>query len=268
MSRIVEAKLRLVVAAIVLLFTIVALFTINTTLAWFAENDTATANNMQVSVKSFPSLIIAKTAEEIAEGKLQFEVSFKDASRLDMIAVTHDDAIEGTYLKYVTNHYAVSDQTGIAKPGHTLEFASVPLKDNEQYFVDCTVLLASISSPLEASSLVAKLVAMDDSYLVNSYMCAISIDFYVGEVSAQGYRGTTSLAEAVDPNYQGINLFESGDDRIPLNTEGYITVIMRCYFDGALLDSNGNAYINSFKVKSEKVLIGVNFTASEETAEQ
>ena len=156
MSKIAEAKLRLFAAAIVLIFTIVALFTINGTLAWFANNEKVTANNMQLNAKAFANLIIAKTEDEISAGKMQFAVSFNEASNSEMIAVTHDDAIEGTYLKYVTNHYAVDNQTGKEKPGQTLEFAAVPTTDNGQYFVDCKVYLASVASSIEASSLVVK----------------------------------------------------------------------------------------------------------------
>lgn len=263
MSKIAEAKLRLIVAGIVLVFTIVALFTINSTLAWFSENDTATASGMQVRVKSFANLIIAKTEDDITAGKLQFDVSFSEASRSDMIAVTRDDTVEDTYLKYLTNHHAVNDVTGIEKPGQTLKFEAVPSENNGQYFVDCRVFLASASSPIETSSLVAKVFAVND--LDHPYMYALSVDFYVDEVSADGYRGTTSLAEANDSSYEGIDLFDSQGGTVPLNTEDYITVIMRCYFDGALLDGDGNAYINSYTVKKDNVFIGVTFTANEIT---
>ena len=103
-------------------------------------------------------------------------------------------------------------------------------------------------------------------------MHAIRIDFYVDEVSLDGYRGTTSLADALKTEnnyiYEGIELFGPEDDEIPLNTEGYITVIMRCYFDGALLDDEGNAYINSYTVLSDRVYIGVDFTVSEAATEE
>ena len=63
MSNIIEAKLRVIVAAVVLVLTIVALFTINGALAWFAENESTTASNMQVSVKSF--LPYQKSEQEV-----------------------------------------------------------------------------------------------------------------------------------------------------------------------------------------------------------
>jgi hypothetical protein len=42
---------------------------------------------------------------------------------------------------------------------------------------------------------------------------------------------------------------------------------MRCYFDGALQDEHGNAYVNSYTVKSDGVVIGVAFTAEEAQSE-
>ena len=50
MSKTAEAKLRVIIAGIVLVLTIVALFTINGTLAWFSENEKVSANGMQVQV--------------------------------------------------------------------------------------------------------------------------------------------------------------------------------------------------------------------------
>ena len=50
MSKTAEAKLRVIIAGIVLVLTIVALFTINGTLAWFSENENVSAKGMQVQV--------------------------------------------------------------------------------------------------------------------------------------------------------------------------------------------------------------------------
>lgn len=46
MSKTAEAKLRVIIAGIVSGLTIVALFTINGTLAWFSENENVSANGM------------------------------------------------------------------------------------------------------------------------------------------------------------------------------------------------------------------------------
>ena len=265
MSKITEAKLRFIAAGVVMVFTVIALFTINGTMAWFANNDAVDSDGMQVSVKSFSNLIIAKNEEDILAGKLQFDVSFGESSRSDMIPVTHDDAAGQTYLKYLTNHYVIDRVTGVAKNEQALEFEPVPTEDNGQYFVDCTVLLASVSAPIEVSSLMANISAVDDRYLNFPHMHALSVDFYVEEVSVDGYRGTVSLAEGVSGSYEGVNLFGDGGGEVPLNTDGYITVIMRFYFDGALLDDNGNAYINTDTVKQDDVVIAVTFTAKDKT---
>jgi len=73
-----------------------------------------------------------------------------------------------------------------------------------------------------------------------------------------------SLQEAIEvlKNTEGpVTLLAGGT--VPLNTEGHIKVIMRCYFDGALEDGAGTAYVNSNTVKTQGVVIGVEFFANE-----
>ena len=54
------------------------------------------------------------------------------------------------------------------------------------------------------------------------------------------------------------------DDIIPQNTDDCIKIIMRCYFDGDLADTQtGNAYVNSFTVTADGVNIGVKFLVEE-----
>ena len=57
-------------------------------------------------------------------------------------------------------------------------------------------------------------------------------------------------------------------DTVPLASNGYVKVIMRCYFDGALQNpTTGNAYVNSQTVKSDSLDIGVTFTALDAVSE-
>jgi hypothetical protein len=80
----------------------------------------------------------------------------------------------------------------------------------------------------------------------------------------EGYRGTTSVASD-----QSVDIFSGAGGTVPLNTDGYIKVIMRCYFDGALQDTtSGKAYVNSEQVKADGVVIGVNFVAVETETEE
>ena len=265
MKKYLEARIELFVISLVLIVAIVAFSILNIGTAWFAKNDQVSAGGFSLSVSSMTNLIIAKDPDDITSGVINFDVNFTDSERTNMIAVTRDETIPSTYLKYVTNHYAVDKVSGNALPGSSLEFAPVPETDNEIYFVDHVVYLASVVDSIEVASLTATITVSDQSYLENEFIKAASIDFYVGEVSATGYRGTTSIAKSLSgAEDKSIDLFESEGGVVPLNTEGYITVIMRCYFDGALVDgTSGKAYINSYTVNTDKVLFGVQFAAQD-----
>ena len=271
MTQIAKQSLMITFIAVALIFAIVGFFFADHSLAWFSENDEATAKGLSVNAKISPNLVIGKSPEQIRQENLLFSVDFKDAGRSNMIAVTRDATVENTFLKYLSNHYAVDDKTGNVKEGMALEFAPVPAENNESYFIDYTVYIASAFDPLEVSSLAATIVIPETVDDEHPYPYAVSIDFYVGEVSESAYRGTTSVADCIHQTERAsVELFPDGTT-VPLNTaeNGYIKVIMRCYFDGALQDpETGNAYVNSYTVLAEGVVIGVDFTAIDaETAE-
>ena len=266
MSQVVKQTIKVACSFILLIAVFIGFFFANRSLAWFAQNKDVAANGISANVKVSPNLIIAKDANSIQSGDLVFDVNFNGVARSNMIAVTHDDAIPDTFLKYLTNHYAVDNQTGNVKPGQELEFEAVPATDNEAYFIDYTVYIASAFEALDIDSLTATIIMPDSVDSWHPYFYAASIDFYLEEVSLAGYCGTTSVAACLSKNGGGVNLFPDGTT-VPLNTAGYFTVIMRCYFDGALQDaSTGKAYVNSYTVKSDDVVIGVQFVAEESTS--
>ena len=263
MSKVLKQTIKVALSLALLVVVFVGFALANYGFAWFAKNENVGAGGMSTSVKVSPNLIIAKDLEAITRGDLVFAVDFNGTRRNNMIAVTHDDSVENTYLKYLTNHYAVDNKTGNVKPGQTLEFAPVPEDDNEAYFIDYTVYIASAFEALTVESLKASIVMPDGVDIYHPYYYAASIDFYVNEVSTTGYRGTTSVAECLNGG-TGVDLFSNQGGEVPLNTNGAIKVIMRCYFDGALQDkTTGNAYVNSYTVKSDWVVLGVGFIATE-----
>ena len=268
MTKVYKQTIKVIFSFILLIMVFIGFMFANHSLAWFARNENVGANGLSASVKVSPNLIIAKDPDTIRRGDLIFDVNFHGTARENMIAVTHDSDVPSTFLKYVTNHYAVDTHTGNVKEGATLEFANVPTENNEAYFIDYTVYIASAFEELAITALNATLIFPESADDHPSYFYAASIDFYVEEVTKDNYRGTTSVAEALNTKqYKGVNLFPDGYT-VPLNTEGYITVIMRCYFDGALQDEKtGNAYVNSYTVKSDGVVIGVAFTAEEAQSE-
>ena len=102
------------------------------------------------------------------------------------------------------------------------------------------------------------------------YFNAASIDFYVGEVSLDNYRGTTSVSDSLNGTARAsIELFRDGVTVPDASSNESIKIIMRCYFDGALQDTNTNrAYINSNTVKTDGINIGVTFTAIDAVTEE
>ena len=266
MSQLVKQTIKVTCSFILLIAVFIGFLFANRSLAWFAQNKDVSANGLSANVKVSPNLIIAKDVETITKGELIFDVNFNGVARSNMIAVTHDDAIPTTFLKYVTNHYAVDMETGNSKPGQSLEFEAVPDTNNEAYFIDYTVYIASAFEALDIDSLTATIVMPDSVDSWHPYFYAASIDFYLETVSLENFCGTTSVAACLSKNGGGVNLFPDGTT-VPLNTAGYFTVIMRCYFDGALQDTNtGKAYVNSYTVTSDDVVIGVQFVAEESTS--
>ena len=265
MRRHLDVRLGLLMISLVLILSIFALMMLNGSVAWFANNDRVDGNGISITVKATPNVIIGKTEANIAEGIVCFEVDFKDAKRNNMVPVTRDPNEGNTFLKYITNHYAVDHETGNALPGQALAFSPVPETDNEEYFVDHFVYIATVADSIAVNSLMAT-ISVPDSFLptMDSYMKAASIDFYVGEVSAEGYCGTASIAGCLDNAEDGsIDLLKGIGGSVPLHTTPPIKVIMRCYFDGALVDEKGKAYINTYDVKATDVVFGVQITAHE-----
>lgn len=262
MSEKFSAELKLIGTGVMLVIALLAFLNINGTLGWFGSNDQVSADGMSVDAKSTPNLVIGKSPEELSRDALQFEVSFESQDVKDMVAVTRDESCDDTYLKHLTNHYAVDDVTGNAKDGMALEFEDVPAQSEEVYFVDYTVYIAARFDSINLSSLTASISSPTEVDDDHPYFNAASIDFYVGDVSLQGYRGTTSVSDSLNGTSRAsVELLPSGDT-VPLASDGYVKVIMRCYFDGALQNpTTGNAYVNSQTVKSDRLEIGVTFTA-------
>lgn len=268
MTRLVRQKIMLIFISLTLIIAFAGFLIANRSLAWFAASREVEAKGFSVSAKVSPNLIIGRSVAELTQEKVLFSVDFKGTKRTDMIAVTHDNNAGNTNLKYLYNHYAVGHATGIANPGATLDFENVPETDNEQYFIDYVVYIASAFGALEASGLKATIVVPEAVDSLPSHFMAASVDFYVGSVTDENYRGTAAVADAVtNPERRSVELLADGGETIPLNTDGYLTVTMRCYFDGALTTPDGSkAYINSYEAKTDGVVIGVEFVAVDKAA--
>ena len=259
-----KQSFRMVSVALTLVVVLVGFLVANNSLAWFSKNKSVDTNGLSVRTTVSPNLIIAKSEDAIAQPGATDRVDFKGTARTDMIAVTRDETVEGSYLKYLDDHFAVDHMTGNAKDGMTLAFADVPTDGDGQYFVDYTVYIASAYAPLPVTSLTATISIPEEVDEYHPSFNAVSIDLYVGEVSPEGYIDTMTVYDCVNGTDKAILELMPGGGTIPLNTEGHIKVIMRCYFDGALQDpETGYAYVNSYTVSTATVVIGVDIAATE-----
>ena len=274
MKKHLEARVELVIISLVLIVSIFAFFLLNDSAAWFAENDQVESSGLSLSAKSTSNLIISNNVNEIRAGVLNFNVNF-GTQRENMIPVTRDTDLNPTapHLVYITNHYNVNSVTGLGTTPDALGFTPVPTTDNESYFIEHEVYLASVVDSIAVTALTATITVPDQKYLTDIYINAASVDFYVLDTETDDYvyRGTTSVSDSVNAtSNKSIDLFDEEDENkvIPKNTDGYITVLMRFYFDGALTYSESEiekAYINSstVTVNSDMIYLGVQFDAVE-----
>lgn len=240
--------------------------------AWFAMNREVGSNGMRVSADVSSNLVIAKTNPGTGENVIStmtasspdpFSVAFADTDgREKMLPATHDSDVTATLLKYVKNAGDVGITTGVAKDGKTLTFENVPAATNSLYYVDFSVDIASIQKELENHDLIASIVPQ--TVTVDAHY-AVTVDFYLGSVSSTNYKGSINIEDSLGSPAKTLKIVEGST--IPLNTSGHLTVIMRCYFDGALAkkipSSDGTTYVKTSTVTTDTLNFGVVFDAVE-----
>lgn len=246
------------VSLFLLVLVVVAYMSINKTTAWFQAWNNVDASGMTVNIKTDPDLIIAKSPEELQGTGFSFWLSFSEVgTRSEMLAATRDGSVDGSFLKYVEDPVLIDIKTGLGKGGAELTFSPVEEDENSKFYVDYTVYLCSSGDTIRTDSLTVRLFEPTaPSFYTHN---AASVDVYCGTVSDGGYRGTVSVGGGGEAELL-IGLLDS----IPARDEGYIKVILRCYFDGALTDpATGNAYVNSATVSTESVSLGVSIALPE-----
>jgi len=265
----------LIMSIIPMAFTLLLLGT--ATFAWLAYNKQTTSNGMHVRVEATPNMIINESASAItavtSPTDSDFSVTFSAAAAAKKPAQhdpadTANKAGDWTYssgLKYVTNTDNVGVASGLAKTG-TLSFATA---STTAYYVDFTVYIASTGAALTGQDVVATLTGSIAGSGANKAdtLAASSIDFYLGSVAKANYKGTLNQAglDALTNDHSTTNtsvtILSNGD--VPLNSSGYLTVVMRCYIDGGLLKTASQAYINTATVDMNDITLNVAFTASD-----
>ncbi len=252
------------------------------TMAWFANNRTVDSSGMQMQVETSPNLVIAQSAsgEGGIDTKTATDLSFSttfDTPAQTLIPSTHDwgtfnsnsetPVASTTGLKYNCNPSVIHPTTGEERTGRTIYYnkSENDSGNGKYYFTDYTVYIASTDKPLPINGLTATLSSDDANTSTYDYHNAASVDFYLGSVSSSNYKGTLNLA---GKNYStGAPLTQvsiiSGSYTVPLNTADSIKVIMRFYFDGALEERSGQAYVHSDGLTTAAFSMKVTFTAGE-----
>ncbi len=250
------------------LFTLVVLsfMLAVTSVAWLAMNKSVTSSGMQMSMDASPNLIIAKTSADVQATDAgatcagnDYTITY-DSGRSQMLASTLDWTVgTATGLKYVTNSVDVDFNSGYAKDGKTLTFAAVPASATSAYYVDFDAYIAADGKAMENVKLVAQL---DAGTAAQTYphLNAATVVLYKDSVSSSNKIGNPiavkdQLTASVDISLPG--------NTVPLNTEGYIHIIARCYFDGALANGSGAAYVNSGEVTTDQISLNLTFTAQD-----
>jgi hypothetical protein len=288
MKKIAKSKGVMISSIISLLLSLVVLATVS--MAWLSMNKETASDGMQMKVDVTPNLIIDGDKKDEAAGTGASRIitvdgpsasNFSITFNQDVVALrpaTHDDSYS-TKLKYVTNPQNVDVTSGVASSAVYSDAAYVAGPPVKRFYVDYTVYLASTGTEMPINSLTVEIVsanckingASSDS---NTTLKAASIDFYVGTPASGTYKGTLNVAGltySTNTNgaYNGaetssVTLQTSGS--IPYNkaTSGdkYITITMRCYFDGALSGSAGTTFINTTTVDTSDVELAVKFTAT------
>ena len=230
------------------------------TYAWFAFNDRTQAHGMDISVKCTPNLIIASSSDSFQIDTYEFSKGLipsneSDEGEFPKITATTHVASSPTGLGYLRNSYAIDPETGVIKSTYQenliIDNVTVSESNGRVYYVDYKVYVASSGDTFPGdTSLVAKLI--DDNGTIDNVFNATSVDFYFSSDDEASFSFIGAL------NFAGLNYTNDGESveelvlntgTIPLYTDDYFVIIMRCYFDGNLIDpETSHTFITSNEV--------------------
>ena len=261
---------KLIMPIISLLMTSVVLV-IAITYAWFAFNDHTESRGMDISVKCPANLVITNDTTswnpgvtELSRGLIPAEGS-EDEPVPSVFATTHKSD-SPTGLGYLRNSYEIDPATGKVKStsqsGIILDDVIDSEVNGKYYYIDYTVYVASFGEAFASNTVLAASLINDNENLLNLFN-ATSVDFYIKASTANDYTfaGTLNLANKDASNNGNTKTeVELNTGTIPLYTDGWFEVILRCYFDGNLNDTATKTYITTNEVNAlstNSVTIGV-----------
>ena len=202
--------------------------------AWFTISTTASATGMQVSATASSSLLITDSADKFTAAVGTIDISQQN-TQAGLVPATHDASYsaDSYHLKAVADASIVNPSTG--EYSGTWQAAA----KNTNY-VEYTVYLGTTGTALTGQYLNAEVkISNDLAYKIHN---AVTVDFWVNG----NYGGKINLEQVSDGNKtynidiaKGLTIpaaVQIGNDGAAAPTNQYVTVVMRVYFDGALLD--------------------------------
>lgn len=269
-------KIQLVCVFLMMILTLGSL--VSSTMAWLSINKSIASDGMKMNIEVSPNLVISDTKANLqaatndnADDRTSTATNTSGdyvtvswaASASDLECATHVST-STTGLKYNTTPETVSRSTGLG----TITLADA-VNDDSTFYVDYTVYVGSLDTTMAISHLYATMSTTAE--LTDAYKSA-SVDFYLGSVSSSNYKGTLNLAQKNGKDSSGTSLGETaanqkiditGSTTVPVNTgNSPIVIVMRCYFDGALLKDSTTAYVRSKGLSTTaNFSFEVNFTA-------
>ena len=259
-----ELKKKLISSA---LFALLAFFLLmGISFAWFSKNLEVRAGGMGVELHASANMVISQSTDF---SEFLMEVSMtSDIRRLLPAIHSGFSETNTTGLQRPTDLSGVGFQTGLS-PDKDIALADVPHEDASKYYIDYTVYISSLGQALESATLTAAMTAPT----TQPYHLAATVDFYLTSVSEDNYKGSLNLAgldmEANHGKYDAsadkTELILLSGSRIPCteDTAGdpYLKIIMRCYFDGALQNTDTTTYVTSAAINTEQFYLDISFTA-------
>ncbi len=263
-------KTRKLIPAIAMLLTSTVMMS-TASFAWFSINDTVQATGISVEAKTDGSLVIDSNAT--VEAGIAVDVSSQNPTPGKLNACTYNTT---------AGKYQYSDGTGILASTGLNASGSAELKNftEEQesgYYLDYIVYIAAAGQALTNQTLK---VFVDFGSDIKLYQYATSVAFTIN-TTASGTDLTADdhgydLAPTKIVNAKGWETTKTSIEEtlvtgvdIPLNTSNTsLSVVMRVYFDGALLqvddetdNTKDKAYVRSeaVNVSTEAVPISVSF---------
>ena len=261
MRRLIPAFAMLMVAAIMLS---------TASFAWFTMGTYATATGMAVKAEAASSLLIinADTAgDDVAltfKGASNaatfgaYQINLKPATSLDNSTVTVKPQTTNG-LVTLADATKVNTASGVATGEATYVAAAAGVN-----YVDYVAYIASAGVAIENQTLSAT-VSLLDTGLGANINNAITIDFWVADTAAGEYADTnmsvnlyTVNSQTTTPKEYKVDLKSeltipaAFTDEESATEAGYIKVIMRVYFDGALVDPNYTTDVGTF-VRNDQI---------------